>query len=218
MADLGVISFAFALVIVAAIYTFGHISGCHINPAVTIGLAVTGNFAWKEVPGYVIAQVAGAIVGAAGIIAVLSNAALNHGLGVSSYAIGWGYAFPAEAIGTFILVFTVLGVIHRKAVPGFAGLSIGFIVFAIIVAVGPTSGGAINPARTSAPSCWRPSSETRERWTRPHPVYLIAEFVGAIAAAAVFPVIFRTPPTGVGGHPRPRHGDQLSVTPPAEEA
>ena len=72
MTDLGVIGFAFAMVIVAAIYTFGHISGCHINPAVTIGLALTGNFAWKEVPGYVIAQVAGAIVGAAGIIAVLS--------------------------------------------------------------------------------------------------------------------------------------------------
>jgi glycerol uptake facilitator protein len=194
MADLGVISFAFALVIVAAIYTFGHISGCHINPAVTIGLAVTGNFAWKEVPGYVIAQVAGAIVGAAGIIAVLSNAALDDGLGVSSYSIGWGYAFAAEAIGTFILVFTVLGVIHRKAVPGFAGLSIGFIVFAIIIAVGPTSGGAINPARYFGPFLLEAlfGKSGAVDWAQ-LPVYLIAEFVGAIAAAAVFPVIFRTP-------------------------
>ena len=194
MADQGVIAFAFAMAILAAVYTFGHISGCHINPAVTIGLALTGNFAWREVPGYVIAQVAGAIVGAAGIIAVLSNVALDDGLGVSSYSIGWGYAFAAEAIGTFILVFTVLGVIHRKAVPGFAGLSIGFIVFAIIVVVGPTSGGAINPARYVGPFLLEAVFGTSGAvdWAQ-LPVYLVAEFVGAIVAAVVFPIIFRTP-------------------------
>jgi glycerol uptake facilitator protein len=194
MADLGVISFAFALVIVAAIYTFGHISGCHINPAVTIGLAITGNFPWKEVGGYIVAQVLGAFAGAAAIIAVLSNTALDDGLGVASYTIGWGYAFAAEAIGTFILVFTVLGVIHRKAVPGFAGLSIGFIVFAIIIVVGPTSGGAINPARYFAPFVLEAifGSSGAVHWAQ-LPVYIIAEFVGAIVAAVVFPVIFRTP-------------------------
>jgi glycerol uptake facilitator len=194
MADLGVISFAFAMVIVAAIYTFGHISGCHINPAVTIGLAITGNFPWREVPGYIVAQVVGAIVGAAGIIAVLSNVALDNGLGVSSYSIGWGYAFAAEAIGTFILVFTVLGVIHRKAVPGFAGLSIGFVVFAIIIIVGPTSGGAINPARYVGPFLLEAvfGKSGAVDWAQ-LPVYLIAEFVGAIVAALLFPVIFRTP-------------------------
>ncbi len=194
MADLGVISFAFALVIVAAIYTFGHISGCHINPAVTIGLAITGNFPWKEVGGYIVAQVLGAFAGAAAIIAVLSSVALDDGLGVSSYTIGWGYAFAAEAIGTFILVFTVLGVIHRKAVPGFAGLSIGFIVFAIIIVVGPTSGGAINPARYFAPFVLEAlfGKSGAVDWAQ-LPVYIIAEFVGAIVAALVFPVIFRTP-------------------------
>ncbi len=193
MADLGVIAFAFALVIVAAIYTFGHISGCHINPAVTIGLAITGNFAWKEVPSYIVAQVLGAIAGAAAIIAVLSNVALDVGLGVSSYSIGWGYAFAAEAIGTFILVFTVLGVIHRKAVPGFAGLSIGFIVFAIIIVVAPTSGGAINPARYFAPFLLEAvfGKSGAVDWAQ-LPVYVIADFVGAIVAALLFPVIFRT--------------------------
>jgi glycerol uptake facilitator protein len=193
MADLGVISFAFALVIVAAIYTFGHISGCHINPAVTIGLAITGNFAWREVPGYIVAQVLGAIAGAAAIIAVLSSVALDDGLGVSSYTLSWGYAFAAEAIGTFILVFTVLGVIHRKAVPGFAGLSIGFIVFAIIIVVGPTSGGAINPARYFAPFLLEAvfGKSGAVDWAQ-LPVYVIAEFVGAIVAAFLFPVIFRT--------------------------
>ncbi len=184
MADLGVISFAFALVIVAAIYTFGHISGCHINPAVTIGLAITGNFAWKEVPGYVIAQVVGRHRRGGRHHRGASNVALDDGLGVSSYSIGWGYAFAAEAIGTFILVFTVLGVIHRKAVPGFAGLSIGFIVFAIIIAVGPTSGGAINPARYFGPFLLEAlfGKSGAVDWAQ-LPVYLIAEFVGAIAAA-----------------------------------
>jgi len=194
MADLGVISFAFAMVIVAAIYTFGQISGCHINPAVTIGLASTGNFPWKEVPAYIAAQVVGAIVGAVGIIAVLGKAALDNGLGVNGYSIAWGNAFAAEAIGTFLLVFTVLGVIHRKAVPGFAGLAIGFVVFAIIIAIGPTSGGAINPARYVGPFLLEAifGDDGAVKWSQ-LPVYVIAQFVGALVAAGLFPVIFRTP-------------------------
>src|SRR6187401_3765052 len=68
MADLGMISLAFATVVVAAVYALGHVSGCHINPAVTLGLAVTGKFPWSRVPAYVGAQVVGALIGAGAIL------------------------------------------------------------------------------------------------------------------------------------------------------
>src|SRR3954453_6092583 len=73
MADLGMISFSFALVVVAAGYALGHVSGCHINPAVTVGLAASGKFPWRQVPAYVAAQVTGAVIGAIAIIVVLGK-------------------------------------------------------------------------------------------------------------------------------------------------
>src|SRR5690349_15604866 len=75
MADLGMISLAFGTVVIATVYALGHVSGNHINPAVTVGLAVTGKFPWSQVPGYIAAQVVGAIAGAAAIIGVLGHKA-----------------------------------------------------------------------------------------------------------------------------------------------
>ncbi|MDT7678797.1 MAG: glycerol uptake facilitator protein, partial [Pseudonocardiales bacterium] len=153
MADLGMISFAFATVVVATVYALGHVSGNHINPAVTLGLAVTGKFPWSRVPAYWAAQILGAILGAGAILGVLGPKASEVGLGVASYSagVGTGQAFFAEFVGTFILVFTVFGVIHRKAAAGFAGLAIGFVVFAAIIPVAPATGAAINPARAFGP-------------------------------------------------------------------
>ena len=93
------------------------------------------------------------IAGAAAIIGVLGLAARDAGLGVATYApeISPAQAFFAEFIGTFILVFTVFGVIHRKASVGFAGVAIGLVVFAAIIPVAPTTGASINPARTLGP-------------------------------------------------------------------
>src|SRR6476619_4170003 len=153
MADLGMISLAFATVVIATVYALGHVSGNHINPAVTIGLAATGKFPWRRVPAYIAAQVAGAVIGSVAIIAVLGKKASDVGLGVASYGptVHWPQAFAAEFVGTFILVFTVFGVIHRKAAAGFAGVAIGFVVFAAIIPVAPTTGASINPARTIGP-------------------------------------------------------------------
>src|SRR3954465_5680072 len=105
MADLGMISCPFATVGVATVYALGHISGNHINPAVTVGLAVTGKFPWSRVPAYMAAQVVGAVIGATAIIAVLGTKASGVGLGVATYGptVGVGRAFAAEFIGTFIL-------------------------------------------------------------------------------------------------------------------
>src|SRR4029434_4232889 len=133
---------------VATVYALGHIGGNHINPAVTLGLAVTGKFPCAQVPGYIAAQVAGALAGAAATLAVLGSKASDVGLGVASYGdISWTQAFAAEFVGTFILVFTVFGVIHRKAPAGFAGMAIGLVVFAAIIPVAPATGASINPAR-----------------------------------------------------------------------
>lgn len=85
MADLGMISLAFATVVVATVYALGHISGNHINPAVTVGLAVTGQFPWSRVPAYIAAQVLGAIIGASAILGVLGTAARDAGLGIATY-------------------------------------------------------------------------------------------------------------------------------------
>jgi glycerol uptake facilitator protein len=193
MADLGMISFAFAMVVIAAVYALGHVSGCHINPAVTVGLATAGKFPWRQVPAYIAAQVTGALIGAVAIIAVLGKKASDLGLGVAQYSgsVDWPQAFSAEFIGTFMLVFVVFGVIHRNATPGFAGLAIGFAVFAIIIVVGPATSSSINPARTIGPMLIQQFWGGTVHWTQ-LPVYLIAELLAGAAAAGAYIAVSRT--------------------------
>lgn len=193
MADLGMISFAFALVVVAVVYALGHVSGCHINPAVTVGLASTGKFPWRQVPAYIAAQVTGAVLGAIAIIVVLGKKASNLGLGVAHYGgtVHWPQAFGAEFIGTFILVFVVFGVIHRNATAGFAGVAIGFAVFAIIIVVAPTTNASINPARTIGPMFVQQLWGGTVHWTQ-LPVYLSAELLAGAVAALAFGALSRT--------------------------
>jgi glycerol uptake facilitator protein len=193
MADLGMISFAFAAAVVATVYALGHISGNHINPAVTLGLAATGKFPWREVPAYITAQVTGAILGATAIIGVLSQRASDVGLGVAAYGpgVGAGQAFIAEFVGTFILVFTVFGVIHRKAAPGFAGVAIGLVVFGAIIPVAPATGASINPARTFGPMLVQQLAGGSVSWSQ-LPVYLLAELAAGVAAGLVYLAISRT--------------------------
>jgi glycerol uptake facilitator protein len=193
MAQLGMISFAFAMVVVALIYAIGHISGCQINPAVTVALALTGKLPWREVPGYVAAQVLGAVAGAGAIIAVLGGKAVDVGLGVAAYGQGVGpvQAFAAEAIGTFILAFVVFGAIDRRASSGFAGLAIGMAVFAAIIPVAPATGASINPARTIGPMLVQQLAGGTVHWGQ-LPVYLLAEFAGAAVAGFAYAAVAAT--------------------------
>jgi glycerol uptake facilitator protein len=193
-ADLGMISFAFALIVIATVYAFGHIGGNHINPAVTLGLAVSGKFPWNQVPAYIGAQVLGAAAGAGAIVGTLGHKASTLGLGVAHYGptIPVAQAFFAEFIGTFILVFTVFGVIHRKAAAGFAGVAIGFVVFAVIMVVGPVTSSSINPARTIGPMIVQQFSGGSVLWHQ-LPVYLIAELLAGAVAAMVYGLISTTP-------------------------
>jgi glycerol uptake facilitator protein len=192
-ADLGMISFAFALIVIATVYAFGHIGGNHINPAVTLGLAVSGKFPWRQVPAYIGAQALGAAAGAGAIVGTLGHKASTLGLGVAHYgSIPVAQAFFAEFIGTFILVFTVFGVIHRKAAAGFAGVAIGFAVFAVIMVVGPVTSSAINPARVIGPMIVQQFSGGSVLWHQ-LPVYLISELLGGAVAAVVYSLISTTP-------------------------
>ncbi|MGP3948029.1 MIP/aquaporin family protein [Streptomyces sp. 7N604] len=192
MADLGMIAFAFAMAVVAAVFAIGHVSGCHINPAVTLALASTGRMSRREVPGYILAQCAGAVVGAAAIVAVLGTRAVRLGLGVATYAAptSSSQAFFAEAVGTFILVFVVFGVIDQRAPGGFAGLPIGFAVFAIAVAVGPVTGAALNPARTLGPLVTAALGGGTALWSQ-LPVYLAAQVVGGLLAGRTYVAVSR---------------------------
>lgn len=187
MAELGMISFAFAMAVIAMVYAIGHISGCQINPAMTIMLAATGKMPWRDVPGYIAAQVAGATLGALAIVGVLGHKAVDVGLGIASYGpqTGAGHAFIAEAIGTGILAFTVLGAIDKRAPGGFAGVAIGLAVFAIIIPVAPATGASINPARTFGPMLIGQLYGGTVHWNQIG-IYLSAEVVGAVIAGFAY--------------------------------
>jgi glycerol uptake facilitator protein len=189
MAQLGIISFAFMMVIIAMIYTIGHISGCHINPAVTVALAAARKAPWSDVPGYLAAQFAGGVAGAFAIWGILGQAGIDAGLGVLSYTPGnTGHAFFAELLGTFLLVLVVFGTAtDSRATPGWYGLAIPSIVFSVITVVGPVTGAALNPARYIAPMIarWSLGGGSGLLWGQV-PTYLVATFTAGLLAAATY--------------------------------
>lgn len=163
MADLGMIALAFAFAIAAMVYTIGHISGCHINPAVTFAFAVTRRISWSEAVVYWVAQIIGGILGAL-VIAVSFGwtKAATTGLGptdfgnaISLYGTsgGWIVAILMETIGTFFLLLVVMGTaVDGRAPSGWAGLIIGLMVAGEIFAFGPITNVALNPARAFGPA------------------------------------------------------------------
>jgi len=195
MAQLGVISFAFMLVIVAIIYAIGHISGCHINPAVTIALAAAKKMPWTDVPGYLVAQFLGGIAGALAIGGVLGKPGVKGGLGELHIFYGsTSQAFFAELIGTFLLIFVVFATAtDSRATPGWYGLAIPSIVFAVITVVGPVTGAALNPARYIGPMIGRVifGAGADLKWGEV-PVYVIAEVAAGLLAAAVYAYVGAT--------------------------
>src|SRR5213082_1802378 len=203
MAQLGVIALAFMMVIVAMIYTIGHISGCHINPAVTVALAAAKKMPWAEVPGYLVAQFVGGIAGGLAIWGVLGQPGVDAGLGVLSYTPGnTGHAFFAELIGTFLLVLVVFGTAtDSRATPGWYGLAIPSVVFAVITVVGPVTGAALNPARYIGPMIARGALGGGKGllWEQV-PVYFIATFAAGLIAAAVYAYLGAVKPAPTAQH------------------
>ncbi len=193
-ADLGIISFAFAFIIMAMIFAIGKVSGCHINPAVTIALAITRRIDWGSAVAYIIAQFIGGIVGALGIVAMFgTKAASNSILGVTSYgsSVSPLQAIVAEAIGTFILVFTIYGVaVDPRAPAGWAALGIGLIVAGIIFVVGPITGAALNPARAFGTTLVQAIFGGKAFFNQYY-VYIIGPVVGGALGAIVYDLLLQ---------------------------
>jgi glycerol uptake facilitator protein len=206
MAQLGIISFAFMMVIIAMIYAIGHISGCHINPAVTLALAAAKKAPWSDVPGYLVAQFLGGIAGAFGIWGILGQPGVDAGLGVLAYTPGnTGHAFFAELIGTFLCVLVIFGAAtDGRATPGWYGLAIPSIFFTVITVVGPVTGAALNPARYLGPMVARAALGGGKGllWEQV-PVYFIATFLAGLLAAAGYAWLGAVKPVPAQAQPAP---------------
>jgi glycerol uptake facilitator protein len=191
-ADLLGISFAFGLIITALVYALGKVSGCHINPAVTFALAATKRFPWRELPTYWVAQVVGAVLGALGIWAIFASTAIDLGMGQTSFnedTATWAQAIFAEGIGTFMLMFAILGIVDSKSPNDLAGLVIGGAVIAIIMVVGPMTGASLNPARAFGPELVSSFGGGATHWGQLIPVYVLPGLVGSALAAFAYDLL-----------------------------
>jgi glycerol uptake facilitator protein len=165
------------------------VSGCHINPAVTFGLAVTKRFPWREVPAYWAAQVVGAVLGALAIWAIFAHAGIKLGMGMTHFdqhTSSWGSAIFAEGLGTAVLMFTVLGIVDSRSPGDLAGLVIGGVVIAIIMIVGPITGASLNPARAFGPELVSALGSGKTFWNQLLPVYILPGLVGSGVAAVAY--------------------------------
>lgn len=189
LADIGVVSLAFGLIVAAMIYTFGKVSGCHINPAVTVALAAVGRFSWSEVPAYVIAQCLGGVLGALGIVAVLgADGAVVGNLGATVLSADTSYVrgIVIEAIEAYILMLVIMGVaVDQSAPSGFAGLIIGLTVAGIIMMTAAPTGSSFNPARTFGPYVINSMMGGKIVWSQ-FPVFVIGPLIGAALAAVTY--------------------------------
>lgn len=202
-AGVGIIGFSFAIVIAAVIYMFGPVSGAHINPAVTIALALARRFSWVEVIPYILAQLVGALCGGLLVNAIFGSRALTANVSGGT-VVQPGYSFlqatVAEGLGTALLLFAIMALaVDARAPAGWAGLIIGLAVACEIMVIGPISNGSVNPARTFGPYAATDilggSTPWHEYW-----IYWVGPVVGAIVATAIYVFVARpraaTPPAG----------------------
>jgi len=183
------IGLAFGIAIAGSIYALGRVSGCHINPAVTIGLFATGRFPGRDTGAYIVAQLIGAA--AASLLfawAVGPDAVTIGGLGATAPFPGIGYlqAIVIEAIGTFLLMLVIMGAaVDERATPGFAGLVVGLTVAGIITTTGNLTGASLNPARTFGPYLGDWLLGGQNLWGL-FPIYIIGPIIGAVLAAFLY--------------------------------
>lgn len=185
------VAFAFGLALLAMCYAIGPISGCHINPAVTMGMLAAKRMSGKEAAGYWIAQAIGATI-AAGVVLFIAKGAPGGSLASLAGAAN-GYdmhspgqysmasSFVAEMFLTMLLVVTVLGATDDRAPKGFAGIPIGLILTTIILAGIPVTNGSFNPARSIGPAIWVGGWAIEQLW-----LFIIAPLLGGVLAARVY--------------------------------
>ncbi|MBU8899738.1 aquaporin Z [Corallococcus sp. M34] len=192
------IALAFGLSLLAMVYTIGPISGCHVNPAVTLGMVLAGKLERRHALGYVVAQCLGAFLAAAVVLMIARGvpagySASQEGLATNGYGTwspggyGGGAAFLAEVALTFLLVLTVLGATDSKAPVGFAGLAIGLVLTLIHLVGIPVTNTSVNPARSLGPALFVGGHALGQLW-----LFIIAPCIGAGLAAAVYRSVIQT--------------------------
>jgi aquaporin Z len=187
MSKLGV-AFAFGFVLLALAYTIGPVSGCHVNPAVTLGVLLRKGITTREAAYYWVAQLVGAIVAAALLKLMVSGFGgvtdESGGLGTNNWgdSITAGGTFVLEVVMTFLLVFVVLLVTSRAAAPGFAGLAIGLVLTAIHIVGIPLDGTSVNPARSIGPALFNGGESLAHVW-----MFIVAPLIGGALAALAAP-------------------------------
>ncbi len=184
------VAFAFGLTVLTMAFAIGHISGCHLNPAVTVGLVVGGRFKASDLPGYVVAQVAGAIAGA-GVLYIIASGQTgfslaggfaSNGYGVHSpggYALG--SALVTEVVMTFMFLVIILGATDKRAPAGFAPIAIGLGLTLIHLISIPVTNTSVNPARSTGPALFVGGWALSQLW-----LFWIAPMVGAALAGVAY--------------------------------
>jgi aquaporin Z len=191
------IALAFGLAVLAMVYAIGPISGCHINPAITIAMLVNGKINSKDAGMYIICQCIGAILASALLFAVIS--------GLPAYNIatdglaqnGYGSASPggfsmlsgliAEVIITFIFLMVIFGATSKAAPAGFAGIAIGLTLTMLLLVAIPVTSGSLNPARSLGPAIFAGTTALSQLW-----LFIIAPIIGAVLAAYVWKYTFES--------------------------
>ena len=194
------VSLAFGLTVVTMAYAIGHVSGCHLNPAVSVGLWAGGRFSARDLPGYIIAQVLGGVFGA-GILYVIASGHAGFELSAGFASNGYGEHSPGgyglaaalacEFVMTFAFLFVIMGATHGNAPRGFAPLAIGLCLTLIHLISIPVTNTSVNPARSSGPALFVGGWALSQLW-----LFWVAPLLGAAAGGVVYRFV-------AGDNPKP---------------
>ncbi|MEE1920488.1 aquaporin Z [Pseudomonas sp. 148P] len=192
------VSIAFGLTVLTMAFAIGHISGCHLNPAVSVGLAVGGRFPARELLPYIVAQVIGAIVAAAVIYSIASGKAgfeLSSGLASNGYGEhspqGYSMAagFTSEVVMTAMFVLIIMGATDPRAPAGFAPIAIGLALTLIHLISIPVTNTSVNPARSTGPALLVGGWAIQQLW-----LFWVAPLIGAVIGGALYRGVFAAKP------------------------
>ena len=199
------VSLAFGLSVITMAYAIGHVSGCHLNPAVTVGLAAGGRFPANQILTYVMAQIAGAIAAGAVLYMIAGGTAgfdVANGFASNGYAehspglYSLEAAFLMEFVMTAVFLFVIMGSTHGKAPAGFAPLAIGFALTLIHLVSIPVTNTSVNPARSTGPALFVGGWAIRQLW-----LFWVAPLAGGTAGAFLYRWISEAPSAQVTGRP-----------------
>jgi aquaporin Z len=184
------VALAFGLTLLTMAYAIGHISGCHLNPAVTVGLTFGGRFPPSLVLPYVVAQVVGAIVGAAVLYAIANGSpdfSIAGGFAANGYAdhspgkYGLGACLLTEIVMTMMFLFVIMGATHGKAPAGFAPIAIGLALTLIHLISIPVTNTSVNPARSTGPALFVGGWALSQLW-----LFWVAPLIGGAAGGLIY--------------------------------